>query len=357
MAENQVNLYKPRSMAGAIEKRMPVTTFLQDLLFPGAPVTYPTEEIDMDFRKGAQIVAPFVAPRVGGINIARQGFTTRKYTPPRVAPERPISPDVLQDRLPGETIHTSMTPEERQDYYLERDAQELDDAITRREEVMVSQVATEGVITVRGYLDEAKKNYIDDEINYQMDVEHLITLSGTDSWEQAGSKKYDHIGDACTKIRKAGYNPQNAIFGEKSWKLFSDDTAVQAKLDNLRMELGRIAPELRLNNGNGYAYMGFLPEFGLNLWVYYAWYLNDDGVLTPYIPEDYLVIAPNGIGDMCYGAVTQLEEDKRYHTYEGTRIPKIIVDVNNDVMKYRLTSRPLPRPWDVDAWVRIDVVG
>lgn len=350
-----IDIHVPRSMSGAYEKRMPVTTFLRDTLFPGPPVTYPTEEVDMDFRKGAQIVAPFVAPNVGGINIARQGFSTRRYKPPRVAPERPMRPEILQDRLPGETIHTTMTPEERQDYYLEQDAQELDDAITRREEVMVSELVSEGVVNVRGYLDDNKQNFIDDNIDYQMDPNHLITLAGGDAWDQVGSQKYSDIGDACELIRQAGYNPQNAIFGKNAWRLFSEDTNIQAKLDNQRIELGRIAPELRLNNGNGYAYMGFLPEFGLNMWVYYAWYLNDAGVLTPYIPDDYLVIAPSGIGDMVYGAVTQLEEDKRYHTYEGTRVPKIIANINDDVMKYRLTSRPIPRPWDVDAWVRIQV--
>jgi hypothetical protein len=240
---------------------------------------------------------------------------------------------------------------------LERDAQELDDAITRREEVMAAQLATTGIINVRGYLDDTKANYIDDDINYQMDSSHLITLSGTNAWDQTTSTKYQNLKNAVKLIRQAGYNPENAIFGSSAWDLFSEDSKIAAKLDNLRMELGRIAPDLRLTNGNGYSYMGFLAELGLNLWVYSAWYLNDAGVLTPYIPDDRVVIVPNGIGDMVYGAVTQLEEDRQYHTYEGTRVPKIFADVQNDVMKYRLASRPMPRPWDVDAWVSIDVLG
>ena len=58
---------------------------------------------------------------------------------------------------------------------------------------------------------------------------------------------------------------------------------------------------------------------------------------------------------MEYAAITQLEEDRRYHTYEATRVPKIIANVNNDVMKYRLASKPIPKPYDVSSWATIKV--
>ena len=103
-------------------------------------------------------------------------------------------------------------------------------------------------------------------------------------------------------------------------------------------------------------FLGYLAKPGLYLWQYVAWYLNEEGNLVPYIPDDHIVIAPEGVGEMCYGAVTQLEKDERYHTYEATRVPKIIADVKNDVMLYRLTSRPLPKPHDVDSWAVIDTV-
>lgn len=59
---------------------------------------------------------------------------------------------------------------------------------------------------------------------------------------------------------------------------------------------------------------------------------------------------------MEYAAITQLEKDERYHTYEGTRIPKIIANIGNDTMKYRLASRPIPKPYDVSSWVTMKVL-
>jgi hypothetical protein len=351
---NDVNLYEPRSMAGAHNKRMPVTTFLRDRFLSGVK-TYPTENVDVDFRKGTQAIAPFVAKNVGGINVERIGFTTKTYTPPRVAPERPISKDVLQPRVPGETIHTSMSPEDRQDYYLEQDAQELDDMISRREELMIAELMTTGIINVRGYTDENKTQYIDDNINFSFS--NKITCVDNERWSQSTSKKLEDLEEACEMVLQAGCNPQHAILGKDSWNKLKADTNFQKFFDVRKFDFGNIAPQLNLVNGNGVKFIGYISELGLYLWQYLAWYLNESGELTPYIPNDHIVVAPEGIGEMLYGAITQLEEDKRYHTYEGSRVPKVIADVNNDIMKYRLSARPLPRPFDVDAWAVIDTDG
>ncbi len=348
----QVNLNNPRSMDIAFDKRMPVTTVLRDTFFPGTK-TFVTEHVDLDFRKGTQAVAPFVAKGVGGINMARQGYETRTYTPPRVAPERPISPDVLQPRLPGETLHTALSPEDRQDHFLKQDAEELDDAITRREEVMASELLTAGKITVRGYIDENQRKYIENVLDFQFD--NLLNLTGTDQWSNEASKKLGDLEFACEKIMKAGYNPRHAFLGSGAWDLLKNDPDFQKKFDLLRYNVGQLAPELRIQNGNGVKYLGYLTELGVDLWVYYAWYLGEDGQMHPYIPDNKIVVGPESVGQMVYGAVTQLEEDKRYHTYEGARVPKILVDLINDQMTYRLTSRPLPRPIDVDSWVTLQV--
>lgn len=349
---SQVNLNNPRSMETPFNKRMPVTTVLRDTFFPGTK-THVTEHVDLDFRKGSQAVAPFVAKGVGGINMARQGYETRTYTPPRVAPERPLSPEVLQSRLPGETLHTAQSPEDRQDYYLQQDAQELDDAITRREEVMAAELLTSGKVTVRGYLDENRKDYTENVLDFQFD--NLMDLTGDDSWTKAPSNKYGDLESACERIMKAGYNPRHAFLGSEAWDLLKNDPTFQKQFDLLRYNIGQLAPELRVQNGNGVKYIGHITDLGLDFWVYFAWYLGEDGLMHPYIPTNQIVIGPESIGEMVYGAVTQLEKDERFHTYEGTRVPKLLVDVNNNRMGYRLTSRPLPRPFDVDSWVRLKV--
>ena len=53
-----------------------------------------------------------------------------------------------------------------------------------------------------------------------------------------------------------------------------------------------------------------------------------------------------------YGAVSQMEQDDgKFHTYAGTRVPKYIADADNDIRKLRIASRPLYCPRYVNPWV------
>ena len=60
----------------------------------------------------------------------------------------------------------------------------------------------------------------------------------------------------------------------------------------------------------------------------------------------------SGEGQIEYGLVTQME-DKKFRSYEGTLVPKRWADETNEVEMLRLTSRPLPRPYDVASWAVI----
>ncbi len=249
------------------EKSMPVTTWLRDTFFSGVE-TYDTEDVVVEYSKGGQIVAPFVAPNVGGINVARDGYYSKRYTTPRIAPQRPLSPDVLKYRLQGENIHSNMTPEERAEKILAKDAKQMDDQITRREEVMAAQILTTGRVEVKGYLDDKLEKYVDDSVNYEHTQQ--ITLTGTDTWENAASKKYDDIGRSCEMVMRAGFDPRYVLLGVNSYKLLLDDEAFMKKLDTSNLAIASIAPELSTISGSGVKIIGRINEFGVNLYAYYA---------------------------------------------------------------------------------------
>ena len=352
ITNGNVNIFEPRSMGPAFDKNMPVTTFLRDTFFPGVR-TFSTEKLDVDFRKGGYLIAPFVASNIGGINMERKGYETRSYTPPRVAPQRPITKEMLETRLPGETLHTTMTPEDRQDYLIQQDMQEMDNAITRREELMVSQLITNGVINVRGYSDDNLSQYIDDDINYGFTQK--VSLEGTDVWNNDLSDKLKDIDDASELVLKAGYDPRHLILGATAYQDLKADEAFLELLDKRSFEFAMLRPQLRTQNGSGLRYVGHLNDLNLDVWTYYAWYKDYDGVVKSIFPVDHFSVLPENIGEMLYGAITQLERDERYHTYEGTRVPKIMINTNDDIMKHRLSSRPMPKPHDVDAWATYKV--
>ena len=69
------------------------------------------------------------------------------------------------------------------------------------------------------------------------------------------------------------------------------------------------------------------------------------------IPYGHVLLAGNGgIGSVEYGAVTQIEGDGGFVTYEAEIVPKQWVDKNNNIQMIRLTSRPVPMPFDVSSW-------
>ena len=192
------------------EKSMPITTWLRDTFFPRVE-TYVTEDVVVEYSKGGSVVAPFVAPNVGGINVARDGFFSKRYTTPRIAPMRPLSPDILKNRLQGESVHSKQTPEDRARKILAKDAQQLDEQISRREEVMAAQTLTTGKVEVKGYLDDKLEKYVDESVDYQHT--QRIQLAGADTWDNPASQKYDDLARGCEMIMKAGYNPRHAILG------------------------------------------------------------------------------------------------------------------------------------------------
>jgi hypothetical protein len=232
----EIDRHIPRTQGGTHLKNMPVTTFLRDTFFP-QPETFPTRKVELDVRKGGYIIAPFVAPLVNGILMEREGYTTKEYEPPTIAPKRVLNPEILEKTIPGEHVHTLMSPEERQQYYIEQDMQEMDDAISRTEELMIAQLLTTGSISVRGYYGEDLNKYVDNVINYSFTQKEVLV--DTAKWDQATSKKYADLKRGITAVRKAGYNPTTAVLGDTAWELLQADADFVAKLDSRRIELGQ----------------------------------------------------------------------------------------------------------------------
>jgi hypothetical protein len=349
-----INIYEPRTMLPAFKKRMPVTTFLRDRYFPGARV-FPTKHVDMDYYKGGQEVAPFVVDGAGPVNIKRDGFKTQSYTAPFINIGRPYDVNLLETRLPGEELYSGLTPEERAARLIQEDYQELDDRITRREELMVAQCLQTGTVTLTGYIDDSATVVRTDTLDF--DFENDITLTGSDRWGQSGSNKYGVLEENVELVRKAGYNPTDIVLGANAKKLLlSDDNFISRYFDRRNVNFGLLNPQLQIDNGNGYAYLGNLTELGVDLWVYLAWYKDVDGTVKPYINDNRVLILPQNIGEIAYGAVTIIPEGSDdFVTVEGTRVPKMTVDRNKDTKQLSVKSRPVAKPFDVTAWVSIDV--
>lgn len=338
------NIYSTRTMMAAIDKMLPVNTFFMDTFFSRVE-TYPTEAIDVDFRKGKRKMAPFVAPRVGGITMDRQGFVTKSYTPPKIAPKRVLTKDDISTRAMGENVYSTITPEERAAQILGKDLSELDEMITRREEWMCREIAINGKCVMKGFVDDKDSNTIDQEVDYNFTNKETL-ISGA-KWDQSTSKKLSDLKRwRLAVIQKTGKAPTVCIMASDVAEQFISDPEVQTMFDKNKIKVGDITPTIV---NDAVTFIGRITSLGLDLYTYDEWYVDDAGVEQPMMPTKTLMLARPGMAKRIYGAVTQMEKGD-FYTYEGERVPKQWADEENEVKMIKITSRPLPVPEDVDDW-------
>jgi len=344
-----INIYNTQTMLAAIIKMKPVHTFLRSTFFPGMN-TFVTEEVMLDFKKGKRKMAPFVAPRVGGITMDRQGYRTDKYRAPKIAPQRAMTVDDLVIRGMGENVFSTRTPAARQAELLGTDLSEMDDMITRREEWMVRELLFSGKITMKGFTDHTNELYIEETLDYKFTNKETLS---TKKWGAADAEILKNLEDwRLEVIQKSGKAPTICIMGQSAKTAFMNDAEVKSKMDLRNMYLGQINPVII---SDAVTYIGRLSELGLDIYTYNEWFIDDEGTETPLVPVDHILLGRPNMGELLYGAITQLEKET-FFTYEGSRIPKAWSEEKNDIRMVRLSSRPVPKPEDVDDWFVADVL-
>lgn len=332
-----INIYSTRTMLKAVSLMKPTNTFLLNTFFPNYE-TVVTEEVDVDFKKGKRKMAPFVAPRIGGKVMDRQGFETKTYRVPKIAPERVISFDDIKYRSLGESLYSSKTPDERARELLATDIIELDDYITRREEWMCREVLFNGKVVMIG-------EGVEQEVDYKFTNKEVLT--GGAVWTETTAKPLEDLKRwRLEVIQKTGKAPNVCVFESSVVDAFINNEDVQKLMDIQRLNVGSIEPSIQ---NDAITFVGKLPSLGLEIYSYDEWYIDDEGAEQPMVPEGHILMATKGVNKRIYGAVTQIENEN-FVTIEGTRIPKSWVDKDNEVRKLRLSSRPLPVPEDVDGW-------
>ena len=143
------NIFDTHHLLMAVEQLTPAPSFLLNRYFPTNDATdiFATDDVLAEYKDGSKKLAPFVAPRKGGVTMLRNGYTMERYTPPFVAPRRALTIDDLNKRGFGEALYSQLTPAQRQQVLLMKDASELGDFITRREEAMAAEVMLTGGVS------------------------------------------------------------------------------------------------------------------------------------------------------------------------------------------------------------------
>ena len=351
------NFYDTHTLLMAVQQLTPPVTLLRDRYFPtnDASDVFATDDVLVEYRDGTKKLAPFVAPRKGGVTILRNGYHLERYTPPFVAPKRSLTIDDLKKRSFGEALYTQLTPEQRQQALILKDADELGEFITRREETMAAEtMLTNGCIMkhIADDVDEADEM----EIRFYSGGANPAQYAPTIKWDAAGAKILDDVAVMIRMLTSHGLRAADLVCSPDVADTIVNNEQIQKLLDNRRYNLGDVEPE---QLPDGAAVMARLNVNGriISVISYDETYTDDKNIDQLYIPSGKCVLTAPGAGRTAYGAVSQVEQsDGEFHTYAGRRVPKYVSSAEGNSRTLTISSRPLMIPNNKNPFIVADVL-
>ena len=352
------NFYDTHTLLRSVQQLTPASSFLRDRYFPTNDATdiFATNDVLVEYKDGDKKLAPFVAPRKGGVTMLRKGYHMERYTPPFVAPKRALTIDDLNKRGFGEALYSQLTPEQRQQVRLLKDADEMGEFITRREEAMAAEtLLTNGCIMKHIADDVAEGDEM--EIRFYTGEVNPAQYAPATPWSAVDADIISDLGVMARMLTSKGLRATELVCSPDVADAVINNEKVQKFLDNRRYEMGEVNPEVL---PAGAVVMARLKVNGriISIISYDETYTDDAGADQLYIPSGKCVLTAPSAGRTLYGAVSQVEQkDGQFHTYPGKRVPKYLSDANNNSRTLTISSCPLLIPNNKNAWITASVLG
>ena len=332
-------------------------SWLRDTFFSNAQF-YPNGEVNIEVERNGQQVAPFVAPEIGGKVMERLGSKIGTFTPPEIAPQRVITTKNLLAAAGNSEVtfvEAGSTPESRQMKLVRKDFDEMDGAITRREELMCAEALFKGQVTVTG------DGYDTQVIKFWDDADKpFMTLSGGAQWNTATADPIADLEMGIQQVQeRSGITPTDAVMSPATWAYIRNNDKILKQLDTKNLDIGEIYGQNKANE-SGVRLVGRLS--GLNIWTY-ARKLKvqeKDGTVavTTVVPDDLVLFgSPFVPTEMAYGVVsiTDVKAQALRHV-SGKRVANQYLSQKNPAGIVNETkTAPLPIPKIPDGFFVIEV--
>ena len=352
------NFYDTHTLLAAVQKLDKPESFLRDRYFPTNPSTdiFSTNDVLMEYRDGSKKLAPFVAPRKGGVTILRKGSVMERYTPPTIAPRRNMTIDDLNKRGFGEALLSGETPETRSRALALNDFDELSNMIARRENAMAAEIMLTNGCVMKHIADD--KDATDDmEVRFYTESSNPAIYTPETQWDQSGAKVLEDLEAMAYMLTSRGLRAVDLVCSPDVANAIVRNEEIKEFLNIRRFELGGVEPtEL----APGAAIIARLNVRGrmINIISYDETYTDDAGKDQQYIKPGYCVLTAPAAGRALYGAVSQVEQsDGQWHTYAGMRVPKYLSDADTNQRSLTLTACPLLIPNNRNAFISAKVLG
>lgn len=294
-----MDIYSTFVLNRVVESLERPASFLLDTFFSDIQ-TEDSKEIHFDIDRSRPRLAPFVSPLVAGKVVDEDGYITKSFTPAYVKDKRRFDPSRPLRRQIGETIGGSLTPMQRREAALNRSLTDQLEMLTRREEVMASEILRAGRVTVSG------ENYPTVVVNFQRASNLTVQLTGATRWGETGVNPLNDIEDWAGLIQtQSGAAVRDVIMDPSAWRLFKNNPDVKAQLEIRRGTNSTLSidPMVRGQGNEKVRNVGSIGDF--NFWVYNDVYVDDDGTDKTLLPEFTVILASTSSleGCRCYGVI------------------------------------------------------
>lgn len=349
-----LDFYSNYMLSAAVKEIVPKKSFFKDRYFPTeAGDIFNADKVLVEFENGDRKMAAFVSDRVGDIPVDRMGYRVSEYAPAKIAPSRILTLDDLKKRGFGEALYAGDDQATRAAKLQVKDMSDLDGRIVRREEWMAAQTMINNACTMQSMIDgvtEGEQLYVR---FYETTSDHTYTVASGHLWDGTSGDIYGDVEAMCGMLSERGLEAADLVLGSSVAKVFRQNEAIRADLNTTSgVRFGVIDPSL--TEYAGVVFMGQMNFGGFVLNVFSAdeTYVDDNGTTQKYFPAKSAMVAAPKCGHMMYGSVTQIPYGStEFETVAAKRVPKLVIDQENDTRKVRLVSRPIAAPKAYCPWI------
>jgi len=316
---------------GVMDKTNPV---LLNLYFPMTQ-QFDTAEVYWDKIQRARSLAPLCIPTVAGIPQRSRGYSSVGVVPPYIKFKHVVEPVRALKRRVGERLLGSMSLTERFQLAIMDNLYLEDDAITRREEWMATNLLINGTLTLQS------PDHPPLLIDLQRDASLTVALTSSLCWGQTGIDPLSNMQDWAANVQKlSGFHPGRVVMDPKAARLFLKSPNVLTVMQSYRQRSGDVDLAGKVVGGaigQEVKYLGEIGEF--EIYVYQQLYTDDLGVTQQMMP-DYTVLMGNPVGCggiRTYGAILDAESLQPL-----ARFPKAWLERDPSAWFTMTQSSPLP---------------
>ena len=312
--------------------------FLLDSFFPNI-VTADSEFVSIDVDVGKRRMSPFVSPLVEGRLVEQRRYQTNVFKPAYIKDKR--APDLRKPvrRMIGERIGGDMTGAEREMANLQFEMTDQIDILDRRLEWMASQALQTGTVTISG------DGFPSVLVDFGRSADLTVALAGGAQWGQAGVSPSTLIEDwGHILLKESGGVATDIVFTTTPWTLFIQDPVVKQTMWYPGQGGAGNVVNVGAQIQRGAQFKGRWGQY--NLWVYNDWYVDDNNVEQPMMPDGIIVMTgADLLGTRAFGQIL----DPAFNYQALPYAPKTWVENDPPQRMLLMQSSPIVIPSRVNA--------